>query len=46
VYHNVSREYLHRYRWQFDFMWNNRQMNDGERTMTAIKAAKWKAAHV
>jgi hypothetical protein len=20
---------LHRYLWQFDFLWNNRQMNDG-----------------
>ncbi len=42
IYHNVSREYLHRYLWQFDFMWNNRQMNDGERTIAAIKAAEGK----
>jgi len=38
----VSREYLHRYLWQFDFLWNNRQMNDGERTIAAIKAAEGK----
>src|SRR5260370_34454473 len=25
IYHNVSREYLHRYLWQFDFMWNKSQ---------------------
>ena len=42
IYHNVSREYLHRYLWQFDFLWNNRQMNDGERTIAAIKAAEGK----
>jgi transposase-like protein len=42
IYHNVSREYLHRYLWQFDFMWNNRQMNDGERTVAGIKCAEGK----
>jgi transposase-like protein len=42
IYHSVSRAYLHRYLWQFDFMWNNRKMNDGERTITAIKASDGK----
>jgi hypothetical protein len=42
IYHNVSREYLHRYLWQWDFCWNNRQMNDGERTVAAIKTAEGK----
>jgi hypothetical protein len=28
--------------WQFDFLWNNRQMNDGERTIAAIKSAEGK----
>ncbi len=42
IYHNVSREYLHRYLWQFDFMWNNRKLNDGERTSLAIRAAEGK----
>ncbi len=42
IYHNVSREYLHRYLWQFDFLWNNRKRNDGERTVLAIKAAEGK----
>lgn len=42
IYHNVSREYLHRYLWHFDFLWNNREMNDGERTVAAIKGAEGK----
>jgi transposase-like protein len=42
IYHNVSREYLHRYLWQFDFVWNNRFLNDGERTEAAIQAAEGK----
>ena len=44
IYHNVSREYLHRYLWQFDFMWNTRKMNDGERTVLAMKAAEGRRA--
>ncbi|HEX4032703.1 MAG TPA: IS1595 family transposase [Terracidiphilus sp.] len=42
VYHNVSREYLHRYLWQFDFVWNSRKLNDGERTILAVKSAEGK----
>lgn len=42
IYHNVSAEYLHRYLWQADFLWNNRKANDGERTILAIKAAEGK----
>lgn len=42
IYHNVSREHLHRYLWQFDFLWNNRQLNDGERTVLAIQGAEGK----
>lgn len=42
IYHNVSKEYLHRYLWQFDFMWNTRKMNDGERTVAAIRSAEGK----
>jgi transposase-like protein len=42
IYHNVSREYLHRYIWQFDFVWNNRNLNDGERIEAAIQAAEGK----
>jgi transposase-like protein len=42
TYHNVSKDYLHRYLWQFDFVWNTRMMNDGERTIAAIRAAEGK----
>lgn len=42
IYHNVSREYLHRYLWQYDFLWNTRFMNDGDRTIAGIKAAEGK----
>jgi transposase-like protein len=42
IYHNVSTEYLHRYLWQSDVMWNTRKMNDGERTIAAIKASEGK----
>jgi len=42
IYHSVSKEYLHRYLWQFDFMWNGRKMNDGERTIAAIRLAEGK----
>jgi transposase-like protein len=42
IYHSVSKEYLHRYLWQFDFLWNARKMNDGERTAVAIRLAEGK----
>jgi transposase-like protein len=42
IYHNVSQEYLHRYLWHFDFLWNYRKLNDGERTVLGIKAAEGK----
>ncbi len=40
IYHNVSRDYLHRYLWQYDFLWNHRKLNDGQRTIAAIKQAE------
>jgi hypothetical protein len=42
IYHAVSRKYLHRYLWQFDFIWNHRHENDGERTISAVKTAEGK----
>jgi len=42
IHHNVSKEYLHRYLWHYDFLRNNREMNDGERTVAAIKASEGK----
>jgi hypothetical protein len=40
IYHNVSKDYLHRYLWQFDFLWNHRTLNDGDRTALAIRSAE------
>ena len=42
IYHNVSREYLHRYIWQADFLWNGRKLNDGERTVRVMQLAEGK----
>ena len=42
IYHNVSRKHLHRYISQFDFVWNTRELNDGERVVAAINAAEGK----
>ena len=42
IYHSVSKEHLHRYVSQFDFLWNLRKLNDGERTIAAIKCAEGK----
>lgn len=42
IYHAVSKQYLHRYLWQFDFLWNTRLANDGERTVLAIRSAEGK----
>jgi transposase-like protein len=42
IYHNVSKEHLHRYLWQFDFLWNHRKLNDGERTVIAIQRSEGK----
>jgi len=39
IYHNVSREYLHRYLRQWDFVWNSRQSTDGDRLARLIRAA-------
>lgn len=42
IYHNVSREHLHRYLWHFDFLWNHRKENDGERLSAALRSAEGK----
>lgn len=42
VFHAVSKKHLHRYVGEFDFRWNGRRMNDGERTVAAIQAATGK----
>jgi hypothetical protein len=37
-----ARKYLHRYLWQFDFIWNNRKLNDGERTAELMRITEGK----
>jgi transposase-like protein len=42
TFHNVSRKHLHRYVAEFDFRWNARKIDDGERTALAIRRADGK----
>jgi transposase-like protein len=42
IFHAVSKRHLHRYVGEFDFRWNTRRMNDGERTVAAIQSATGK----
>lgn len=42
IYHNVSKEHLHRYLAEYEFRYNNRELEDGQRTAAAIKAAQGK----
>jgi transposase-like protein len=42
VYHNVSKRHLHRYLAEFDYRWNSRKIDDGERTIRAMKRGEGK----
>jgi transposase-like protein len=42
IYHSVSKEHLHRYCGEFEFRWNTRSLNDGERVAKAIQSASGK----
>jgi len=37
TFHNVSKYHLHRYLSEFDFRYNNRKIDDGARTVLAIR---------
>jgi hypothetical protein len=37
TFHSVSRKHLQNYLNEFQFRWNTRKMNDGERVSAAIK---------
>src|SRR5436309_4343389 len=37
VYHHVGKQHLHRYLSEFDFRYNSRNMEDGERSLLAIR---------
>jgi transposase-like protein len=42
TFHTVSRKHLHRYLCEFEFRYNTRRIDDGERTMLAIQAGDGK----
>jgi transposase-like protein len=42
VYHHVGKHHLHRYLSEFDFRYNARKINDGERALLAIKGVNGK----
>ena len=42
AFHHVSKHHLHRYCDEFSFRWNNRKINDGERTAEAVKGVRGK----
>ncbi len=42
IYHSVSKKHLHRYLAEYEFRYNRRRMDDGQRTVAAIQAADGK----
>jgi hypothetical protein len=41
-YHHVGKNHLHRYLSEFDFRYNEREVTDGERALTALKGFEGK----
>jgi hypothetical protein len=42
VYHHVGKQHLYRYLNEFDFRYNSRDVDDGERAMLAIRKVEGK----
>ena len=42
IYHCVSKEHLQSYMSEFEFRYNNRNLDDGDRLVSAINGAKGK----
>ena len=42
TFHSVSKAHLHRYLAEFEFRYNTRKMNDGERVVEAIRGGEGK----
>jgi transposase-like protein len=42
IYHSVSKEHLHRYLAEYEFRYNLRHLDDGARTVAAIRASEGK----
>lgn len=42
IYHAVSKEHLHRYMTEFEFRYNHRKLEDGERIRAAIQSSEGK----
>jgi len=42
TFHSVSKKHLHRYVDEFAFRYNTRELDDGERTLEAIRAGEGK----
>ncbi len=42
IYHAVSKKHLHRYMSEYEFRYNNRNLEDGQRVLAAIQASEGK----
>lgn len=42
IYHSVSKEHLHRYLAEFEFRYNHRELDDGQRVVAAIRHSEGK----
>lgn len=42
TFHSISKHHMHRYLAEFEFRYNHRDVDDGERTLSAIRGAEGK----